>query len=69
MDNNGWGEYKQRIFFQLDELTKKVDKLDTKVDRLREDVVVLKTKAWLFGIIGGTIVTILLQFFLTMLDK
>ena len=66
--NNGWSEYKQRVFYQLDELTKSVDKLDTKLttsmdkideklNTVREDVIVLKTKSVLFGLLGGAIIT------------
>ena len=58
---NGWIEYKQRIFFQLDQLTKQVETLDKKIDILREDVVILKTKAWAFGVIGGGAVAIVFQ--------
>ena len=58
---NGWNEYKQRIFFQLDQLTDQVEKINNKVDKLHEDVLVLKTKAWAFGIIGGGIVTVIFE--------
>ena len=65
---NGWSEYKQRVFYQLDELTKSVDKMDTKLTTsmekieeklnvVREDVIVLKTKSVLFGLLGGAIIT------------
>lgn len=60
-ESNGWAEYKQRVFYQLDQLTKQVEQLDAKVDKLREDVLVLKVKSWAFGIIGGSIVTALFQ--------
>jgi len=59
---NGWIEYKQRIFFQLEQLAERMEKIEDKLDKLREDVLILKTKAWLFGILGGVIVTALSQF-------
>lgn len=66
---NGWLEYKQRIFFQLEQLTGRMEKIENKLDKLREDVLILKTKAWLFGIIGGVIVTALSQFIIGILNK
>jgi len=68
-DNNGWTEYKQRVFFQLDGLTKQVEILDSKVDKLHEDVIILKMKAWAFGIIGGAFVSVIIQLVLNFLGK
>lgn len=66
---NGWNEYKQRVFYQLDQLTERVEKLDGKVDKLREDVVVLKVKAWAFGVIGGGAVLFLFEIAKTLINK
>lgn len=66
---NGWNEYKQRIFYQLEELTKRVERIDTKMDKLSEDIIILKTKAWLFGVLGGVVVTAVFQFLIAFLSK
>jgi hypothetical protein len=54
-ENNGWLEYKQRVLFQLDELQKLCSETNIKLDKLREDVLILKTKAGIYGAIGGII--------------
>lgn len=63
---NGWSKYEEKVFYQLDQLAAGLEKVEGKVDRLRDDVLVLKTKAWAFGIIGGAIVTALFQIILNL---
>ena len=58
---NGWVEYKERVLYQLTELGRKQDEFNKKLDRLIVDVTVLKTKAGIYGAIGGFIVTIIVQ--------
>ena len=54
---------------RLEQLMEKAEKNEDKLDKLREDVLILKTKAWLFGILGGVIVTALSQFIIRALNK
>jgi hypothetical protein len=58
-DNNGWGEYKRRVLFQLEELTKKSDNIEHKLDELRIDMTMLKTKVWAYSIIGGFAISLI----------
>jgi len=68
-ESNGWSRYEEKVFYQLDQLDLHLKELDNKVDKLREDVVVLKTKAWAFGIIGGALVTVVFEFILKFMGK
>jgi hypothetical protein len=57
-----WIEYKQRVLRELEDLNKKYDKLDDKINIIITDIAVLKTKAWIFGVLGGGIVTGVFEF-------
>jgi hypothetical protein len=63
-ENNGWAEYKRLVLKQLEDLTHEIEKLNERVDTLITDVVILKTKAWLFGVLGGVAVTTIFQLLL-----
>ena len=65
----GWDEYRRLVLSELERLDKAVkesdksdavaiSKLLVDVTRLREDVVALKIKAGIWGILGGVITTI-----------
>jgi hypothetical protein len=58
---NGWTEYKERVLYQLEELGKQQDKMNTKLDRLVNDITVLKTKAWFYGAGAGFVITIVVN--------
>jgi CBS-domain-containing membrane protein len=77
---NGWVEYKQRVLFQLEDLTErikildgKVDitkkDLDTKLDELKTDLVILKTKIVIYVVIAGFIISIITQVLMTLFVK
>ena len=63
-DNNGWAEYKRRVLYQLEELTRKSDAIEKKLDDLKTDVVVLKTKAVMYSAVTCFILTAIIQFIL-----
>ena len=68
MDNvNGWPENKKLVEWQLVTLTNKVDKIDEKIDEIKNDVTMLKVKSWIFGLAGGVIVTAVLQIVIRLL--
>jgi len=58
---NGWNEWSRFILKELERLNNCYEKLDKKLNTVKEDIIILKMKAWAFGIIGGTIVTIIIQ--------
>jgi hypothetical protein len=58
---NGWIEYKERVIYQLEELGKKTDSIEKKLDTLHEDVVVLKVKAGFYGAFGSFVVVIIIE--------
>lgn len=62
-NGNGWTKAEQKVIYQLDELQTKTEKLEQKIDKLREDVIILKMKAWAFGVIGGAVITFIFQVF------
>jgi len=62
-------EFMYRSSEQLNYLTKKVDEMDAKLTLIVNDVVILKTKAWAFGILGGVVVTAVFQFLIAFLNK
>jgi hypothetical protein len=64
---NGWVEYKERVIYQLEELGKKTDTIERKLDALHEDVVVLKVKAGFYGAVGSFIVVVLIELFKALL--
>tara|TARA_R110002126_G_scaffold84465_24_gene205300 strand:+ start:2350 stop:2589 length:240 start_codon:yes stop_codon:yes gene_type:complete len=68
-DHDGWDEYRRLILSELERLdvavrdsnksdTESLNKLLLDVIKLREEVVALKVKAGIWGILGGVITTI-----------
>ena len=47
--DNGWGEWKRRVLFQLEEQGKDIKDIEKIVQDIQKDLVVLKLKASLFG--------------------
>lgn len=66
--NGDWVRYKELIFFQLKGLTELTREMDTKIDTIRNDILILKVKAWAFGIMGGAIVTAAIQLGIRMMS-
>ncbi len=60
---DGWAEYRKLILSELERLNNTIDRLDEKIDQLRQfdiadmkmEIAMLKTKAGLLGAIGGSI--------------
>jgi hypothetical protein len=67
-EDNGWAEYRQRVFFQLDTLTKQMEALQNQYQLLHVDVVVLKAKAAIYGALAGAIFAVALQLFFHFVD-
>jgi hypothetical protein len=54
---NGWNEYKQRVLFQLDELSSLSKEMNKKLDDLKTEVTILKVKSAMYGSIAGVVVS------------
>ena len=52
---NGWNEWSKFVLKELERLNSCYENLDAKVDSIKEDVVMLKVKAGLWGALGGAI--------------
>ena len=65
----GWVEYRQRVLYQLDTLTSKVEALDKKCTDIHTDMVILKTKAGLWGGGVAVVISILVQLFMNFIFK
>ena len=57
----GWVEYRNRVLYQLDTLTDKVEALDRKLSDVHTDMIILKTKSALYGGAFGLAVSILVE--------
>lgn len=54
-DANGWAEYQRLVMDKLESLERGQEKLSDKLQSVRTDVTILKTKAAGWGLIGGAI--------------
>jgi len=52
-EHNGWNEWSRHVLAELERLNDCYEKLDTKLTDIRSDVIILKTKAGLFGAGAG----------------
>jgi hypothetical protein len=59
--NSGWGEYKQRVLYQLEALESVCNNMNKKIDIIKEDVTILKVKAGIYGTIGGLVMAIIFE--------
>lgn len=58
-DEDDWAEHKLLILDRLKRLESWLEGVDRKANRLGRDVAVLKTKAGLWGVIGGALAVII----------
>lgn len=49
MGESNWTEYKERVLYQLDELQKTTKDISIEIRLLRDDVLMLKVKAGMWG--------------------
>jgi len=65
-DNNGWNEWKNLVLSELKQLREGQKDSVSATQTLREDIVALKLKAGIWGLIGGSVpvITLLLIEFL-----
>ena len=66
---NGWSKYEEKVFHQLKELELGQKDLAKEIRSLRDDVIVLKVKAWLFGLMGGAVITAIFQLIIKFAGK
>ena len=56
VDENGdWREYKKLVISEIDRLSVHIGSLEKKIDNLRSDVVTLKIKSGVWGLMAGLI--------------
>lgn len=58
---DSWEHHQKLVLHELESLNKKVESLDNKQDKMREDIITLKTKAKMWGAVTGTLVTAVLS--------
>ena len=58
---NGWNEYKRLVIKQLEDLTVEVKLVNQKLDNLKTDFTIMKTKLTIIGIAAASIVSIVFQ--------
>jgi len=66
---NGWNEWSRHVLAELKRLNTCYETLDDKIDKLKEDVTVLKVKAWLFGVFGGGAIMVVIEIIRNLLVK
>ena len=54
-ENGDWREYKKLVISEIDRLSDHISNLEKKIDHLRGDVVMLKIKSGVWGLLAGLI--------------
>ena len=54
-ENGDWRDYKKLIISEIDRLSSHIGSLESKIDHLRGDVVMLKVKSGIWGLFAGLI--------------
>jgi len=54
-ENGDWREYKKLVISEIDRLSSHIVGLERKIDHLRGDVVMLKVKSGIWGLLAGFI--------------
>ena len=54
-ENGDWREYKKLVISEIDRLSGHIGSLESKIDNLRSDVVMLKVKSGIWGLFAGLI--------------
>ena len=54
-DNGDWRDYKKLVISEIDRLSGHIGNLESKIDHLRGDVVMLKVKSGIWGLFAGLI--------------
>tara|TARA_R110002051_G_C8574113_1_gene476275 strand:- start:61 stop:336 length:276 start_codon:yes stop_codon:yes gene_type:complete len=54
-ENGDWREYKKLVISEIDRLSGHILGLEKKIDHLRGDVVMLKVKSGMWGLLAGLI--------------
>lgn len=52
---NGWGEWAKHVLSELERLNACYEKLDERIQTMHTDIVTLKIKAGVWGLVGGII--------------
>lgn len=52
-DENGWGEWKRRVLFQLEEQGKEIHSMREQITELKMELTKLQIKAGVWGAVAG----------------
>lgn len=52
---NGWTEWSKHVLFELERLNTCYERLDQKIDQVNIELVKLKVKSGIWGLVGGAI--------------
>uniref|UniRef100_A0A6M3XPC4 Uncharacterized protein n=1 Tax=viral metagenome TaxID=1070528 RepID=A0A6M3XPC4_9ZZZZ len=58
---NGWNEYKRLVIKQLEDMTVEIKLINQKLDNLKTDFTIMKTKLTIIGVVAASIVSIVFQ--------
>jgi len=57
---NGWSEWAKHVLAELERLNSCYEKLDLRIQEMHTDIVTLKIKAGIWGLVGGIIPVLVL---------
>ena len=60
-ERESWSEYRRLVMAGLRDLKADIDSVDRKLDKIKEDVLMLKIKAGIFGTVGGAAVSLIVS--------
>lgn len=57
-DGNGWNEWEKFVLAKLDELSREIKDQNQAIQKLHVDILTLKIKASVWGMVAGTVPTV-----------
>lgn len=67
-NKNGWNEHRLLVMASLETLNDKVDKIDTQLNNINNQVIILKVKASLYGGIVGLLVSLIFKLLISKIN-
>lgn len=57
---NGWGEWRRHVLIQMEEHTTALKECNVRLNKVDQDIVMLKVKSSLWGAVAGAIVVVVM---------